>query len=199
MQINPQLTTFAKRCPILTLFMVLSTVISLLTGFGYFFDVLLWFHFDWTRIANGQWWRLITPIFLHFPMLGIIFAHLAFNLIWFYYFGTRIEQTDGSRYFLGFILLAALVSNSCQAYFSPGLFGGLSGVVFAQLGYLFLRPKLSFYPASIPDNIAFFLIGFMLLSAIGLFGGGIANAAHLAGFAFGLAWAWVRHLQRQYQ
>ena len=40
-----------------------------------------------TYIINNEWWRLITPIFLHFSV-----AHLVFNCLWIYILGNKIEK-----------------------------------------------------------------------------------------------------------
>ena len=49
------------------------------------------FSFEQTFYENSQWWRLITPMFIHFS-----FAHLAFNCLWIYILGEKIEKFDGS-------------------------------------------------------------------------------------------------------
>lgn len=180
--------------PITLIFIGLSMLISVVTWFGYIPSTLFWFIYEESLILSGQIWRLITPIFLHFPAFGIIFAHLAFNLIWLYQFGSAIEQIEKSRFLLLLITVSGILSNIAQGFMSYGIFGGMSGVVYALLGYLFLRSKLNpYYPSRVPDNIAYFLIGFMVLSAVGLFGAGIANTAHIVGFIVGLAFAWLKH------
>ncbi len=182
------------KSPVTFSLIFLSCFISTITWFGKFHIPLSWFFYNYELIANGQIWRLITPIFLHFPAMGIIFAHLAFNMIWLYQFGEIIERYDSSRFLLLIVIVSGIISNVAQGIFSHYLFGGMSGVIYALLGYLFVTKKLNpYYPARIPDNIAYFLIGFMLLSAIGLFGNGIANTAHIVGFLIGVAFALVKN------
>ena len=48
-----------------------------------------------TYIISNEWWRLITPTFLHFSM-----THLAFNCLWIYVLGSKIEHMDGIALFL---------------------------------------------------------------------------------------------------
>lgn len=185
-----------QRYPITTIFIVTSVLISTITWFGYVDSTLLWFVFDRDLILSGQIWRAITPIFLHFPAFGIIFAHLAFNMIWLYFFGIRIEKLDSSRFLLLLIMLSGLLSNIAQSLVSLGIFGGMSGVVYALLGYVFIRGKFDkTYPQTVPDNMAYFLIGFMLLSITGLLGSNIANTAHVVGFVVGglFAVAMLKH------
>ncbi len=181
-----------RRLPVTLSLIALSCFVSVITWFGDFYTPLSWFYYDSTLISHGQIWRLITPIFLHFPAMGIIFAHLAFNMIWLYQFGEMIEHYDNSRFLLLLVIASGIISNVAQAQFTDGLFGGMSGVVYALLGYLFVVKKLiPYYPARIPDNIAYFLIGFMVLATTGLFGN-IANTAHIVGFIVGIGFAFIQ-------
>ena len=50
------------------------------------------FSFEKTFYENSQWWRLITPMFIHFS-----FAHLAFNCLWVYILGEKIEKRSEER------------------------------------------------------------------------------------------------------
>lgn len=188
-----QLYQYYQKSPVTIIFIGLSLFVSVITWFGSLPSVLVWFYYDKTMIADGQLWRLVTPIFLHFPALGVVFAHLAFNMIWFYLFGHAIERIESSRFLLILILTTAIFSNIAQSIVSQAMFGGMSGVVYALLGYLFLIRQLTpGYPEKIPNNIAYFLIAYMLIAATGLLGDGIANTAHVVGFIMGLLFAWIR-------
>ena len=41
-------------------------------------------------LASGQWWRLLTPMLIHFGIL-----HLAMNTLWYWELGRRIEARQG--------------------------------------------------------------------------------------------------------
>jgi GlpG protein len=136
---------------------------------------------------EGQYWRLLTPTFLHFS-----FIHLAFNVALLWFVGYRIELLQGSMRLLIIVIATALCANVLQAILGPpALFGGISGVVFGLLGYAWLwsllRPQQSL---QVPPAIVYFLVAMMALGFVGfaqLFGfGAIANIAHLAGFVMGL-------------
>lgn len=182
-----------KSLPVTFTLILLSCFVSIITWFGAIHATLYWFVFDIQLIQHGQLWRAITPIFLHFPAMDIVFAHLAFNMIWLYQFGSLIERADSGKFLLLLVVISGLISNIAQSLVSIGIFGGMSGVVYALLGYLFVRPRLSpRYLAQIPDNIAYFLIGFMVLASLGLFGSSIANTAHYVGFICGVVTAVIR-------
>jgi GlpG protein len=67
--------------------------------------------FENTYIASQEWWRLITPTFLHFSL-----THLIFNCLWIYILGSKIEVIDGKAVFLALFLISGLSSNLGQYF-----------------------------------------------------------------------------------
>jgi GlpG protein len=185
----------------LTLTLVLACVLGALvvySGNDYWLSLLSfqsWFNLGGARffqplaetLQAGQWWRLWTPIVLHFGLL-----HLVFNALWLWEFGGRIEAVQGPWRLLGLVAVIALGSNCSQYYFAHDvLFGGMSGVVYGLVGYCWgwslLRPEQDF---GIPRVLIYAMMGLMVLALSGLFTlfgfGAIANAAHFSGFLTGL-------------
>jgi len=141
-----------------------------------------------TTQMGGQYWRLVTPVFLHFSWL-----HIVFNCLWLWDLGTRLEQVIGRFNMLMLFFVIAVVSNSAQDIFGgTGLFGGMSGVVYGLLGFSWvaplLQPKWRIQP--MPALMAV-MVGWLLLCATGFVEqlglGAIANAAHFGGLACGAA------------
>lgn len=136
-------------------------------------------------LAAGEYWRLITPIFLHFSLL-----HILFNLLWVWVIGRHIERLHGALVFVSLVGVSGISSNFAQYFVSGPLFGGMSGVVFGVLGYAWLWDRLAGPCFRIPPA----LMGFMLFwLALGFSGalefmglGAIANTAHLVGLLAGL-------------
>lgn len=141
-------------------------------------------------LAGGQIWRLFTPAFLHFGWM-----HLIFNMLWVWYFGRQVESVQGWRRLGVIVLIAALFSNLAQYFTGTVLFGGMSGVDYALLGYVWLisrrRPGSGFF---VPQMLMVFMLGWMIFTmtglgdAVGL--GNVANEAHLGGLLVGLIMGW---------
>jgi GlpG protein len=175
----------------------LAVLLSFLTNFGFSsllepFLLLknngsnLYPSFQNTYIASQEWWRLITPTFLHFSL-----THLIFNCLWIYILGSKIEVIDGKAVFLALFLISGISSNLGQ-YFLTGnyLFGGLSGSVYGLLGYCFildLDKRGQRY--DLPNALYIFMFIWLLIGFTGvlnIFGfGNVANIAHLVGMIAG--------------
>jgi len=159
-----------------------------ITNLGYFSA----HSFDQTFIENNQWWRLVSPMFLHFS-----FAHLAFNCLWIYILGEKIERIDGSLTFITIVIFTAVSSNSLQYFWNgSSLFGGLSGVIYGLLGFCMIVEMDSSHDVyDIPPGLYMFMIIWMILGFIGvleLFGfGSVANFAHLGGLVSGIILAMI--------
>jgi GlpG protein len=139
-----------------------------------------------SEVLNGQVWRIITPIFLHFS-----FFHILFNMFWLHDLGGQIEKRKGSRFFLLFILITAIISNLAQFKLGGPAFGGMSGVVYGLFGYVWIKSK--FDPGDglfIHQTTALIMLGwFFLCFAVKDFG--IANWAHAGGLITGSAWGYI--------
>ena len=148
--------------------------------------------FDQTFYQNNQWWRLITPMFIHFS-----FAHLAFNCLWMYILGEKIERVDGSFIFFLIVICSSVFSNFLQFYWTDSsLFGGLSGVIYGLIGYCMIMEMDSDYDRyELPTALYLFMIIWLILGFIGLldlFGfGSVANFAHLGGLVSGVIFAMI--------
>jgi GlpG protein len=145
-------------------------------------------------IRRGEFWRVITPIFLHFS-----FFHLLFNAYALFSLGGLIEYRRGVWWMLLFVLVTGVVSNTLQFFlptwfqFDPrfrgvigsGIFGGLSGVVYAVFGYLLAKTSYDREPGlHIPNDTIYMLLIWLVVCMTGWFGA-IGNTAHVAGFVCG--------------
>lgn len=135
-------------------------------------------------LAHGQYWRLITPIFLHFGWL-----HITFNMLWLWELGRRIELQGGSLHLLSVVFFIGVASNLYQAASTPlATFGGMSGVIYGLLGYCAVFSLISPQRAlHLPKEIYIFMLASLLIGYLGIFDflAQMANTAHLSGLIFG--------------
>ncbi|MBB1268417.1 rhomboid family intramembrane serine protease GlpG [Shewanella sp. SR44-3] len=132
-----------------------------------------------------QVWRVFTPTLLHFSLM-----HIMFNLLWWWYLGGKIELRLGAPKLLVLLLVAGTLPNILQYFISGPNFGGLSGVVYALVGYTWLMGKRR--PQSglqLPDSYMGFMMLWLVLGFTDLLGMPIANGAHLGGLLIGLTQA----------
>jgi GlpG protein len=168
------------------LLIAISVGVALLTWFSSGLHVAAALVLSLPEVMRGQVWRLITPIFLHGGVL-----HLLFNMLWLFDLGSMVEGRQSSRHLVVLVVVIAVLSNLGEyAVTGPG-FGGMSGVVYGLLGYVWMKGK--FDPAS-----GFFLhpytVGMMLIwFFVCLFGlmGNVANMAHGVGLAVGILWGFL--------
>jgi GlpG protein len=156
-------------------------------------------------IRRGEVWRLVTPIFIHYSVL-----HIVFNMMWLFQFGKMIEHRYGSVS-LGLLVLAtAAISNFVQCTVpdaiggsAPGLasgqsmwlitaVGGMSGVVYGLFGFIWIRSIVDrssgmFVPQSTVMILMAWLFFCMIPTSSGLIGASVANWAHGIGLLVGMA------------
>lgn len=136
--------------------------------------------------GSGQPWRLVTPVFLHFGWL-----HIVFNSLWCWELGRRIEGALGSLNMAGLFLVTAVASNTAQHQISgPTLFGGLSGVIYGLLGFTWIAARLNprWLPLAPAAPVMLFMLGWLVVCLLGVLdrlGFPVANAAHVGGLLCG--------------
>jgi GlpG protein len=144
------------------------------------------------EIQHGQLWRLITPIFIHFGVL-----HILFNMLWLRDLGSMIEGRQSTWRLAVLVLVIAACSNLAQFWFGGPDFGGMSGVVYGLLGYIWIRGKcdpgsgLYLHPSTVTMMIIWFFACFTPIVPH------VANAAHAVGLVLGLAWGYLSSLRHR--
>ena len=126
-------------------------------------------------------WRLLGPAFFHFSWL-----HIVFNTMWWWQLGGSIEKALGKGMLINLLLISAAFSNLGQFFVSGANFGGLSGVVYALVGFVWwyghLAPDKGL---SLSKPIIGFLLFWLLLGFVDLLPVNVANTAHLLGLISG--------------
>jgi membrane associated rhomboid family serine protease len=134
-------------------------------------------------IQQGQWWRLLTPVFLHGSWLHLLTNSLS--LVW---FGSGIERLYGARKYLLIYFIAGVAGNIASYLHTTGLSLGASGAIFGLVGAGLMFP-IRFRSLLPPDAPKQILGQIVPIAAINLFIGSttpsIDNWAHMGGLAGG--------------
>ncbi|MGN1387118.1 MAG: rhomboid family intramembrane serine protease [Bacillus sp. (in: firmicutes)] len=130
-------------------------------------------------ILQGEWWRFITPIFLH-----IGFLHLALNSMALFYLGSSVERIYGSVRFFFIYLFAGFAGVVASFVFTDTLSAGASGAIFGCLGallYFGISNKQLFFRTMGMNIIVLLVVNL----AFGFIMPGIDNAGHIGGLIGG--------------
>jgi GlpG protein len=218
------------KAPLTITLLMISLVVALFTSFGedqksIWFQTLAFCHIPpdelqeigknsapsleslkfWS-IRKGELWRLITPIFIHFGTV-----HLIFNMIWLIQLGRVIEIRFGSLWLLALAFSAAAIGNFVQCLVPErwdgvafgvlagnGLvaLGGMSGVVYALFGFVWIRSVIDpLNRFQVHTSTVVIMVGWlffcMLPQSENVIGFSVANWAHALGLVVGMAAAWL--------
>lgn len=139
---------------------------------------------------HGEWWRLLTAVFLHGSLL-----HLLINMWVLWGAGRLVERLYGSFPFLVLYLLSGVLGAGASLAWNPATNGvGASGAIFGILGgYLaFLRRRNARVPRSVAKSLAWGIAPFIIYTIVtGILQSGIDNAAHIGGLLSGFALGWL--------
>ena len=137
---------------------------------------------DWAlqglAVSDGNWWRLVTAMFLHGSLL-----HLAFNMFALYWLGNIIEQALGTPRFLLVYFVSGLAGSAGALWFSSAfdVTVGASGAIFGLIGALLILEYLS-TGSLMGQALILILVNLALTFAVP----GISIGGHLGGLAGGI-------------
>lgn len=140
---------------------------------------------------HGQWWRLITNVFLHFTIL-----HVAMNMLILISIGRLVERMLGRTGMLACYLitgwagsLASLVWHAAHPVVSAGASGAIFGLFGVAIGFILPRARLIPRPAFVALNKSFFQ--FVAINLVYSLNGGIDMSAHVGGLCAGVVCGFI--------
>jgi GlpG protein len=186
--------------PLTFMLIVASVVVFFLSKFGndptrimalFMTDFTTNRTFSLPEVRHGEVWRLVTPIFIHMDPL-----HILFNMLWLRDLGSMIEGRQSSLVLGLLVLIIGAGSNLCEFFLGHSLvFGGMSGVVYGLLGYIWMRGR--FDPGSglfLHQSTVIMMLIWLVVCFTGAVGH-VANTAHLSGLLMGVAWGALSSLR----
>jgi membrane associated rhomboid family serine protease/Flp pilus assembly protein TadD len=134
---------------------------------------------------SGQWWRLLTYMFLHGGLM-----HIAFNMWCLWDLGALCESLYGRWTFAAIYLTTGIAAGLASVAWNPGVLSvGASGAIFGLAGALiasFALGEFSLPKVAISGTLRslLFFVGFNVV--FGTLSSGIDNGAHGGGLVSGL-------------
>ncbi|WP_233115680.1 rhomboid family intramembrane serine protease [Aggregatibacter actinomycetemcomitans] len=182
------LVTYLQPRKITVIVTALCALIYLFMLFGFAEPIVLFSHFPDEADQYGEIWRYFSHTLVHLSNM-----HILFNLTWWSIFGGAIERRLGSFKLLQIYFLAGAVGGIAQNMVSGPAFFGLSGVVYAVLGYVFVLDKLNKHTDfDVPEGFFNMLVVGILLGFAGpLVDINIGNTAHISGLLVGVLLAFA--------
>ena len=135
------------------------------------------------EVRAGEVWRLVTPMFIHFGVL-----HILFNMMWLYQLGCMIEGRLGTGTLAALVVASEALSALAQYFISGPFFGGMSGVVYALAGYVWMRGKYDRASGVGLDSRSLQWLLIWLVICFTPLIGHVANTSHVVGLAGGVVW-----------
>ncbi len=135
---------------------------------------------------SGQWWRLLTYMFLHSGAM-----HIFFNMWCLWDLGRLCESLYGRWTFAGIYLITGVSGGLASIAWNPGVLSvGASGAIFGLAGALiasFYLGEFSLPRVAISGTLRSLVIFAVFNLGFGQLFGGIDNACHIGGLVSGLA------------
>jgi rhomboid protease GluP len=155
-------------------------------------DLLLWGANQSAYTLGGEWWRLITSMFIH---IGII--HLVLNMYALYMVGVFLEPMLGkTRIIIAYLCTGVFASLlSIWWHNDPIVSAGASGAIFGLYGVFIALLSTSLIPKKLRKGLMQSMAVFVMYNLIyGGLNAGIDNAAHVGGLLSGLATGYLYYL-----
>ncbi len=147
-------------------------------------ELFIWGGSSSDALMQGEWWRLISCMFLHSGIL-----HLAMNMYALYYIGSLLEPTIGKSWFLIAYFATGILASLTSALFQANNYivgVGASGAIFGLFGMLFALLTTKFFVQEIRDTLTKTIVTTFTMNIVYSFQGGIDIAAHAGGLISGL-------------
>jgi rhomboid protease GluP len=138
------------------------------------------------EILGGEWWRFVTPVFLHGSLI-----HIGFNSWVLFDLGPAVEGLYGPQKFLVLYITTGAASFVASFLWNPnvpsvGASGAIFGLIGAMIAYGYRNRRGA---GDAVRNMFVRWAVYMLM--FGLIMPGIDNAAHIGGLVSGIAFGWL--------
>lgn len=173
---------FSPKKPYGTYALISINIVIFIIMLFYYNDVVGTFANNYTLVQSGQWYRILTCMFLHADIM-----HILFNMYALYILGTQVERYYGTKRFLIIYFLSGLLGSlfSCVFMSANTISLGASGAIFGLLGSIAYFTYN--YRASLQGLLHSQIIPVILINLlIGFTSSSIDVSAHIGGLIGGI-------------
>lgn len=133
-------------------------------------------------VLEGQWWRLITSIFLHGGLM-----HLFVNMAGLLFIGIFLEKHLGSIRYAAVYLISGVFASLCSIWwYKVTISVGASGAIFGLYGFLLVSLLRKNVPRDMDKGFLIIVCTFIGINLLMGLTEGVDNAAHIGGLISGL-------------
>lgn len=172
---------YLKLYPVVSTLIALNVLVHLLTLIPIFGDYIYYYGIGWNFwIAEGEWWRFVTPVFLHGG-----FMHLLFNMFSLFLFGPELERLTGKMRFITIYMLSGFFASVATFFIQPLDYQhvGASGAIFGVFGAF---GALVYYGGRALPQLKQIILPIIVISIVMTFlAPNINVTAHIAGMITG--------------
>lgn len=156
-------------------------------------DILNWGGNMRAYTASGEWWRLISCVFVH---IGII--HLLFNMYALYSVGIYLEPIIGRWRFLAAYLSTGVLASVTSLWWSADrVSAGASGAIFGMYGFFLALLTTNYLDKEARQGMLKSILVFVVFNLVYGLKAGIDNAAHVGGLLSGFVFGYIFYLMER--
>jgi rhomboid protease GluP len=134
------------------------------------------------NVTGGQWWRLITNIFVHIGILPLLV-----NLFGLYFMGLMVESILGKlKFLIAYLTTGVLASLISIVWVSEGVGAGATGAIFGMYGVFIAFVTTPYVNKKFSPLWLFGAIAYAAFNIVIGFKGGNDNPSMIGGFIAGL-------------
>jgi len=150
-------------------------------------DLLAWGANYRPSTTSGDWWRLLTCVFLHAGLM-----HLLLNMYGLWFVSIFLEPMLGKAKYAMAYLLCGVVASAASIWWHPNTVSiGASGAIFGLYGVLTALAITSKVKLKQKKPLLLFSLFFIVINLVMGLRGNIDNAAHIGGLISGLLLGFV--------
>ena len=138
---------------------------------------------DYTPLTmSGQWWRLLTSMFLHGGLMHVLVNMYALVIV-----GVMLEPVLGKNRYLSAYLITGIVGSAASILTHKATVSvGASGAIFGMYGIFLALMLTNVFPRQVRSSFLSAIILMIVMTFVTGLGGGIDNSAHAGGLLSGI-------------